>query len=334
MVNIAIIGAGLSGLTAANMLKSHANVTIFEKSRGVGGRMATRRAEPYFFDHGTQFFKVKDNNFAKFIEPMVANGVIQIWDALFVEFSNAKIVQKRKWNETHPHYVGAPNMNSIAKYLSQELNINLGVRVQVIKKNKDKWQLEDDVGNLLGEYDWIISTIPSEQASALVPSWISFFTKLKSIKMKSCFSLMLGFENKLSLGFDAALVHDANISWISVNNSKPKRADTSCLLIHSTNKWSDKHIADDHTWVLEYLCQQTSEIVGYDLSHAHHKALHSWSFANIEKQTGATHLLDAAQNIAVCGDWLIQGRVEAAFLSAFEMVNHIVKALNGAKKHV
>jgi len=57
--NIAIIGAGISGLSLANMLKDIANVKVFEKSRGFGGRVATRYSEDFEFDHGAQFFTIK-----------------------------------------------------------------------------------------------------------------------------------------------------------------------------------------------------------------------------------------------------------------------------------
>ena len=60
--NIAIIGAGISGLSLANMLKDIANVKVFEKSRGFGGRVATRYSEDFEFDHGAQFFTIKTNN--------------------------------------------------------------------------------------------------------------------------------------------------------------------------------------------------------------------------------------------------------------------------------
>ncbi len=80
--------------------------------------------------------------------------------------------------------------------------------------------------------------------------------------------------------------------------------------------------------VMDYLCKQTSDIIGYDLSKANHKAIHAWRFANIEKQTGETYLLDTAQNIAVCGDWFIQGRVEAAFTSSFQMAKKLAEIIN------
>ncbi|MBT4205492.1 MAG: NAD(P)-binding protein, partial [Proteobacteria bacterium] len=71
MKNIAIIGAGLSGLVAAQQLGSVAHVTIFEKSKGVGGRIATRRSGLYSFDHGAQFFTPKTELFKEFLKPMI-----------------------------------------------------------------------------------------------------------------------------------------------------------------------------------------------------------------------------------------------------------------------
>ena len=146
--------------------------------------------------------------------------------------------------------------------------------------------------------------------------------------MKGCFSLMLGFDHVLPLEFDAALVRDENISWISINSSKPGRNEEYCLLVHSTNNWADEHIDDDRDHVMEHLCQNTSEVIGHDVSDADHKAIHGWRYANIEKQESETHFIDADESIGVCGDWFIQGRVEAAFTSGFDLTNKVLGELN------
>ena len=65
MQNVAVIGAGITGITLANLLQKKVKLTVFEKSRGVGGRMATRRAEPYQFNHGAQYFKIENKEFKK-----------------------------------------------------------------------------------------------------------------------------------------------------------------------------------------------------------------------------------------------------------------------------
>ncbi|MFT7460835.1 MAG: renalase [Planctomycetota bacterium] len=326
---IAIIGAGLSGLAVANILKEYADITLFEKARGVSGRMSTRQAEPYLFDHGAQFFKARTDEFKAFIDPMIQEGVIARWDARFVEIVDREVISKRKWGEELPYYVGLPGMNAIAKHLGQGLDIQLGTRVQSMKKQQGKWNLADGQGNALGDYDWVISTIPAEQAVELLPSSLPCHSTIRATTMKGCFSLMLGFEHVLPLEFDAALVRGEDISWISVNSSKPGRNDAYCLLVHSTNKWADEHIEDDRDKVMEYLCQQTGEIIGYAVNAAEHKAIHGWRYAYIEKQSGDSHFIDCEAHVGVCGDWLVQGRVEAAFTSGFGLANKVLMELQG-----
>lgn len=327
MKDIAIIGAGVAGLTVANLLKDKANVTIFEKARGVSGRTSTRRAEPYFFDHGAQFFTVRSEEFQSFVKPMIDAGVISIWNARFVEFDNNKITSQSKWDANDPHYVGTPAMNAVAKYLAVGLDIYIGTRIGLLTKDGNVWKLEDDKGNPVGEYDWVISTIPAKQASDLIPNSLPYHKMIDSVAMEGCFSLMLGFDSPLPLEFDAALVKGRDIRWISVNSSKPKRTDAFSMLVHSTNNWADKHIDNDRNMVLDHLCNETSEIIGYDVSQAAHKTVHGWRYANIEEQVGDTHIFDKEQQIGVCGDWFIQGRVEAAFTSGFELAHKLIQVI-------
>ncbi len=314
MQRIAIIGAGLAGLTAANILSKNAKVKIFEKSRGVGGRIATRRAEPYFFDHGAQFFKARSVEFKEFLAPMIAENIVTPWRANFAEIDNIKITNSRKWDDDNPHYIAVPGMSAMGKYLAKDLDVTLNTRAGSVVKDGELWRINDEDGNNLGEYDFVISSIPPAQSAAILPQDISFFSDMQNVQMNACFSLMLGFEEHRPLEFDAALVRDADISWISVNNSKPGRAKSFCILVHSSNAWADKHIDDDRQQVMDYLCKQTSKVVGFDVSAARHKDLHGWRYANIKKQNSPSFLIDEKQKIAACGDWLIQGRIESRFI--------------------
>ena len=88
---IAIIGAGLSGLVLARRLASRADVRVFEKSRGPGGRAATRRVGDYSFDHGTQFFTARTRPFRAFLEPLRAAGVVADWPARFAELDDGPV---------------------------------------------------------------------------------------------------------------------------------------------------------------------------------------------------------------------------------------------------
>ena len=81
MTRVAVIGAGLSGLVVARRLKGVADIVLFEKSRGAGGRIATRYAGDFEFDHGAQFFTARTESFRKFLEPFIVDGTVADWPA-------------------------------------------------------------------------------------------------------------------------------------------------------------------------------------------------------------------------------------------------------------
>jgi predicted NAD/FAD-dependent oxidoreductase len=328
-MKIAIIGAGISGITIAKNLKDFAKVSIFEKSQGVGGRMASRRSGPYEFDHGTQFFTAKSENFKKFISPLIKKNVIQQWDARFAEFKSNKVLRKITWDSEYPHYVGSPGMSSIPKYLSKELDIKLNIKVEkIIKNSTNDWELFDDNLNNLGAFDWVISTAPAIQSAEILPECYKQRNALMNKKMVGCFSLMLGFKRAPSLEWDAALISDADISWVSINSSKPGRAKSFSMLVHSTNAWAEKHLSDDSQSVISYLNKETSRIIGHDTNKANHISLHAWRYANIGKQAKSDLLIDYENKLASCGDWLTHGRVESAFEAGFMMAKEFKKIIN------
>ena len=57
---VVVVGAGAAGLSAARQLGDRYEVVVFDKARGVGGRMATRRLGDATFDHGAQFLTAHD----------------------------------------------------------------------------------------------------------------------------------------------------------------------------------------------------------------------------------------------------------------------------------
>ena len=328
-MKIAIIGAGISAITIAQNLKDIANVSLFEKSQGLGGRMALRRSGSYEFDHGAQFFTTKTKSFKSFIEPLIRENIIKRWDARFAEFKKNKILRSVTWDSEYPHYVGVPGMNAIPKYLAIGLNVKLNVTVSKIIKNSDhSWELFDDNLNNLGKFDWVISTAPAIQSAEILPDCFNHRNDLLNTKMVGCFSLMLGFKKELPLSWDAALISDADISWISVNSSKPDRGKAFSMLVHSTNAWAEKHLSDEPQSVISYLTKETSRIISHDTNQADHVGLHAWKYANICKQPKTDLFIDYENKLASCGDWFIHGRIESAFESGLMMAKEIKKIIN------
>ncbi len=314
MDKVAVIGAGISGLALANKLKKYFEVVVFEKSRGYGGRVATRRAGEFIFDHGAQFFKVKTDEFREYIKPMIDKGIVDIWKARFVEIDNGKITNNRIWGDDPSNYVGTPSMNSIGKYMANGLDVRLSEKVANVAQGT-KWELYDEAGANIGEFDWVVSAIPPKQVIEMIPDVINLYSKISSYEMLACYSLMLGYEEKMDIGFDAALIKGADISWLSVNSSKLPGANNTTFLIHSTNKWASQNIDRDRDWVKGYLCNELSNLVPIKTESANYIGLQGWRYANIKKQNNIEFFLDKDNKFGLCGDWFVQGRIEAAYLS-------------------
>jgi len=227
------------------------------------------------------------------------------WDAYFVEIEGNQIISRRNWDETTPHYIGFPRMNSICKHLANGLDLSLQVRVAKISENELYNELFDENNNSLGRYDLVILAIPAEQAAALLPTNFAHLNLIKNSKMLGAHTLMLGFTEPLQLSWQAALVTKTDISWVSVNSSKAGRPDGFSMLAHSTNAWSEAHIENDLDWAKKHLISELRKVTGFDMSAAVHQDIHRWRYANISKQTGEKSLLDKQARIGVCGDWLI-----------------------------
>ena len=322
METIAVIGAGLAGLVVSRELAHDHDVVVFEKSRGVGGRMATRRAGSFEFDHGTQFFTARSDAFRRYLEPLVDAGIVAEWPARFAEFRRREIVATRQWDGEHPHYVGVPAMNAIAKKLASGLDIRLDTAVRSLIRNGERWQLIGDGRKLLGEFDWVIVTAPAAQTADLLAS-TSIAPAATKVRMHACYALLLGFEAPLDLPWQAALVRDADISWISVNNSEPRRPASPTLVVHSTNAWANANVDEDPDTVRRHLADELRDVTDIDTKAAAFADLHRWRYANVDRQEGDLCAMDAGQKLAACGDWFVRGRIEGAFSSAKALAGRI-----------
>ncbi len=327
MTRIAVIGAGLSGLVVARELAEDNAVVVFEKSRGPGGRMATRYKDGFEFDHGAQFFTAKSREFLDYLQPMVDRGVVACWNVQFAELERARVAGTRNWDSAYPHFVGAPRMNAIGKFLAGDLDLRPNTPVALLEPASGGWRLCDDHGCELGRFDWVICAMPAAQVAALLPADSPLRRLADGTEMRSCFALMLGFDQPLALPWQAALVRDADISWVSVNSSKPGRSEKFTLVVHSTNAYADTRIDDDPNAVRSHLLHETSAILGVDCGTAILQQLQRWRYANAEKQVGPRCFFDPTMQLAGCGDWFVHGRVEAAFSSGLEVAQKLRSAI-------
>ncbi len=323
---IAVIGAGLSGITVARSLENDAEVTIFEKSRGVGGRMATRRNGPHAFDHGAQYFTIRSQEFKAFIQPLIESGIIAPWEAQHAQYDGSQIVDTDRWKTGESRYVGVPGMNSVVKHLSNGITILRNTRITSLTK-EEKWILKDEQDQRHGEFDWVISTIPAPQAKLLLPPTASYYADIAAVSMRSCFAVMLGFADPPPITHQVIHIKNADISWIALNSHKPGRANTHTVVIHSSEEYAEAHSNADHDKISKHLCSEVQRITGIALDSAIHTAVHLWRYANNATREPLPVFIDYDLQLASCGDWCCGGRVEGAFTSSYRIVQEINRVL-------
>jgi renalase len=322
--DVAIIGAGFSGLLIAQHLKDFAKITLFDKARGVGGRMSSRTFENYTFDFGAQFFTAKNSEFKNYLQPYLKQEVIIDWQASFAEIDGNKISYQREWKDHQGHYIGSPKMNNLPKKIAQEISdqveIKLQTRIAKIIKDKNKNILFDDQNNSLGEFDLVIIAIPIEQALELIPLDFHNISQLKTKEMLPCFALMIACDDELDLTWDCAYLKNSKLSWIALENKKPNRNQHQALTILSRNLWAKNNLERDIQEVKNELINEFELLIKKSLVKIKHIDIHRWRYANIARQNSNKFYFDQKYQIALAGDWCIHGRIEASFLSAIELV--------------
>ncbi len=309
-MKIAILGCGVAGLSAARELRRYGvDVTLFDKSRGVGGRMSTRYAGEWEFDHGAQYFTVQDPGFQTEINRAIDAGVVVPWDAkaLYLKTGLLSADKGRK------RYVGLPRMNSLPKYWAKGLDVHLGKRVSSVRKLAS-WSLQFEDGPSIDGFDGVISTLPPAQAALILPEGFVQANAVSEAQMHVCFCLMVGLAAPINPGWDTLRVKDLPIDWISINHAKPGRSqDVGTVVIHSEAGWSDAHVDADRDWVQDVMLKSASALLGLPLEKAPHLALHRWLYASNKTSPDTPCLM--GEGVVVAGDWCLGGRVQGAWLS-------------------
>ena len=320
MKKIAIIGSGITGCTLAVNLKEY-DITIFDKSRGVGGRLATRRANNFVFDHGAPFFQIKTKDFYNFLKPAIKNNYINSWKARFVDINDKNLYSKFNWKYSDKLFIGTPNMNMVGKFFCKNFKLKLSSKIVNIFKLENLWYLEDDTKKKYGPFEWLYLTVPAAQAALICKFSSSLRNKLKKIKMGSCYSLMLGFNKKIDLGFDFAFVKNKLIKSISVNSAKPERDEKNitCMVI-----LTNMNIKEEKTLLkkmfIKKLIKECSNITNLNLSDNDNQALHYWRYSQIINPPLYDSIVNYDLKLAICGDWMVGPYAESGFLSALDAI--------------
>ncbi len=326
--SVAIVGAGVAGLVAARTLADHGlQVRLFDKSRGVGGRLATRRTtEGLRFDHGAQYFTARDSRFVRYVRSWVEDGVVAPFTGRIVHLRDGEVLGEK--SDT-ARYVARPTMNVLAKHLADQLDIRFETTVSAIERvGLARWRLVDAQQQSLGEFDRVIFNCPPPQAGPLLAGHSDLSQRIQTVKMNPCWAVMIHRSDRAeSLDFDGAFVDNSPLSWICRDSSKPGRQVDrgECWVLHGSAPWSNEHLEADANDVSAALIDAFTKATGQSPGKLGYSAAHRWRYAIPVNALDESCLWDATEGLGACGDWCGGPRVEGAFLSGMAVAGQLLR---------
>ncbi|MHC4306481.1 MAG: NAD(P)/FAD-dependent oxidoreductase [Planctomycetota bacterium] len=324
--SIAVVGGGMAGAAAARTLAERGfQVTVFDTARGPGGRASRRRDIGREFDHGAQYFTVRDHRFRRLVESLRRNGVVDEWRGRIVSIGRTRMSKAPMASEPLPRYVGVPGMNSLVRSLSAGLDVRYHHRVESVQPDGMRWRLSVDGGRDLGSFDVVLVAAPAPQTAVLLREPAPHLARrADTVTMRPCWCLMLAFSERLETGFDGALVDVGGpLAWIARNSSKPGRARGETWVVHAAHDWSQKHLECPADIVADRLTTAFFEVTGVPSLRPTVARTHRWRYAQVGRALGEACLYDAGLGLGAAGDWCLEPRIEAAYLSGLALAGRV-----------
>ena len=322
--SVAIIGAGLAGLTCGTALQGLVpNLRIFEKSVFPGGRVSRFRAGEYEFNHGAQFFTVNNPLFWNIVSAWQTDGIVRPWDGWTVELQKGQIINSDLATQ---RFVGVPCMQTIAWHLAQRCDLVTSANISELEPQREGgWRIFNERGDYQGAYDIVIIATAAHQVAELCRSVPEIGKQADSVDMTACWSGMLAFDQRLNIPYDAAFVLDSPLSWISRYQYATSETGADCWVLHASPEWSQKYAASFRGRVMHALLDAFWEATDLVPQKPVSSSVHCWKHALPINPISEDSLFVESRAIGACGDWCTAPRIEGAVLSGFSMADRVMK---------
>jgi renalase len=322
--SIGIIGAGISGLTAARELKQQGfDVTVFERGRGPGGRAARRRADPWSFDHGAQYFTARDGRFQAEVTQWLETGTVALWEPEMAVAKNG-VLEPRK--SSTARYVGTPGMNALAQSLARDIPLRTESTVTAVDRTAAKGEAPWSVtvaATIAGSYDAVVFAAPPPQWLPLLKEPTSFDASARAVTFAPTWAAMIGLEKPLPLAADGIFLDDPVLSWAARNSSKPGRDTPPAWVLHANPAWAKGKENLPAEEILPVMIDAFGRATGVEIADPVHAAAHRWRYSRAEATLGVEAFWDAELRIGACGDWCAGSRIEGAYLSGLAIAQMV-----------
>ncbi len=292
--------------------------------------MATRRTEKGLqFDHGAQYFTVRDPHFRRYVDSWQQDGLVQTWKGRMVVFRSWYRDRGKVWDfalRRRPRH--EPHLPASGGRCGRPL----GYAGSTVARRQRTWNLSTGDGRMLGEFDAVIVSAPAGQTAHLLHAVPILAGQAGSTRMQACWAVMLALDEPLPRDYAGAFVNGSPLAWIARDGRKPGRA-SACdtWVLHASSTWTEAHLEDSAAEIVNQLATAFWEATGVAAMPLFHAAAHRCRFALPPAPLVAPCLFDAAQSVAACGDWCGGPRVEGAFLSGMAAAGRLLGLVCGSR---
>ena len=314
---IGIVGAGLAGLSAARRLhEAGHDVVLVDKGRGPGGRMATRRIAGATFDHGAQFFTVREPQFAALVDEWMAAGLVREWCRGFGDPPDG-----------HPRYIVDGGMNALAKHLAGGLDLRSPAMAFGLQHHDDRWAIKLDDASLIGCEAVIVSTPVPQALAIVITSGIDLPADLRSIDYDRTLALLAVLDRPSALPpGPGALQNPDDTFSIIVDNQRKGVSAVPAVTFHANAAWSLAWWDRDRGEIEAALLEAARPWLG-DAVVVEHQ-VKRWRLATPQRLWGQRCWVapGARAPLVLAGDAFAGPRVEGAVLSGLAAADAVLAA--------
>ena len=318
VVDLLIIGSGISGLSAALEAKKYfKNVLIIDKGYHSGGRICSKKINSFCFNHGAPYI----NKSSKRFNLGFSNFINKIDEV--VPF---KVSSNKKTNDSV--LLVNPNMRSLFNKHLNKLNINQKTKVLHIIKQVNYYQIKCDNGKIYKSKK-IIVTAPAPQTADLIkdvsPEMLKYINKAN---FSQCISVLLGFNQSFDLPLNSFFYDEiGGICSLLYENHNSKYSKNSSLVIRMSDKWSQFHFNMTNDEIINHCLSIISKKFNIiKINNVVSTYCHKWRYSQVTKRLPSNaSIVNKEKNLGVAGDWTLGPTIEDAYNSGKLVVQKILE---------
>ncbi len=346
-MKIAVIGAGIAGLTAAHQLHEIADVTLFEKSKGLGGRAATRwhdlpSGERVFIDHGAQYIKDESPALHHVITQVIpSNDLVGLIRPVWTFDGGGNIQEGDAGQNRGAKLTYRSGLATLGRLIveASALDVRLQTHVGNLIGGHQGFVLYDADGSALGKFDHVLCTIPAGQAADLIlasdlpeTSAGALIRGLDRAVYRRCLSIVLGFDRAMNPRPYYALLNTDRqhpIAWLAFEHEKPGHVPTGngVIIAQMGPGYSLEHWETEPEQVIGDVADRVTALLGDDWSKPAWTEYQKWRYAQPDQIVPESTLNGQLAGLWFAGDYTRGGRIHLAAQSGYDVAHDLLQTI-------